>query len=145
MIVTQIAGVEIRSLAERFGTPTYVYDRAKIEERIGDLRGFPVIRYAQKANSNLAILDLMRRHGVLVDAVSAGEIHRALKAGYEPRQIVYTSDIFDHAALDMVGRLGIHVNCGSPDMITQLGESYPGRSITLRINPGWLSPSWVIM
>ena len=40
------------------------------------------IRYAQKANSNLAILDLMRRHGVLVDAVSAGEIQRALAAGY---------------------------------------------------------------
>src|SRR6516225_9851709 len=137
MIVTQIAGVEIRSLAERFGTPTYVYDRAKIEERIGDLRGFPVIRYAQKANSNLAILDLMRRNGVVVDAVSAGEIHRALKAGYEPGQIVYTSDIFDHPALEMVGRYNLHVNCGSPDMIAQLGSRHPGRSITLRINPGF--------
>jgi diaminopimelate decarboxylase len=137
MIVRHIAGVDVRSLAERFGTPTYVYDHAKIEERINDLRAFPVIRYAQKANSNLAILDLMRRHGVMVDAVSAGEIHRALRAGYEPRQIVYTSDIFDHAALEMVGRLNIAVNCGSSDMIGQLGRRYPGRSITLRINPGF--------
>jgi diaminopimelate decarboxylase len=137
MIVKHIAGVEIRSLAEKFGTPTYVYDQKKIEERIHDLRAFPVIRYAQKANSSLAILDLMRRNGVLVDAVSAGEIHRALQVGYEPRQIVYTSDIFDHGTLDMVGRLGIHVNCGSPDMICQLGHHYPGRSITLRINPGF--------
>ena len=62
-----------------------------------------MIRYAQKACSNLAILDVMRRHDVLVDAVSAGEIHRALAAGYvpagNPPQIVYTADIFDHEAM----------------------------------------------
>lgn len=137
MIVTRIAGVEIPSLAERFGTPTYIYDRAKIEARIHDLKAFPVIRFAQKANSNLAILDLMRRNGVLLDAVSAGEIHRALKAGYQPRQIVYTADIFDHPALDLVDRHGIAVNCGSSDMIRQLGDRCPGRKITLRINPGF--------
>jgi diaminopimelate decarboxylase len=137
MIVTHIAGVPIPTLADRFGTPTFVYDRAKIEERIRDLRGFPVIRYAQKANSNLAVLDLMRQSGVLVDAVSAGEIQRALRAGYHPEQIVYTSDIFDRPALELVGKLGIHVNCGSPDMMGQLGSRFPGRSITLRINPGF--------
>src|SRR2546421_7297190 len=81
-IRSQIAGVNVRDLAERFGTPTYVYNAAKIVERINDLRQFDVIRYAQKACSNIAILELMRRHGVLVDAVSAGEVHRALKAGY---------------------------------------------------------------
>ncbi len=74
----------ISELVERFGTPTYVYDEAKIVERVDDLRPFDVIRYAQKACSNIAILDLVRRHGVLVDAVSAGEIHRALAAGYVP-------------------------------------------------------------
>ncbi len=137
MIETHIAGMAIIGLAEQFGTPTFLYDRAKIEERIRDLRGFPVVRYAQKANSNLAILALMRRNGVLVDAVSAGEILRALKAGYESREIVYTSDIFDHPALELVERLDIHVNCGSPAMIGQLGSRCPGRSITLRINPGF--------
>lgn len=137
MIVSQIAGVSIRALAEQFGTPTYVYDQAKIEERIADLKGFPVIRYAQKANSNLAVLDVMRRNGVLVDAVSAGEIHRALKAGYTPDQIVYTADVFDHPGLELVEKHNIHVNCGSPDMIPQLGARCPGRSITLRVNPGF--------
>src|SRR4051794_170241 len=137
MIVTRIAGVEIPALAERFGTPTYIYDRAKIEKRISDLKAFPVIRFAQKANSNLAILDLMRRNGVLLDAVSAGEIHRALKVGYQPQQIVYTADVFDHPALDLVERHSIPVNCGSPDMIRQLGDRCPGRKITLRINPGF--------
>ncbi|WP_010584717.1 diaminopimelate decarboxylase [Schlesneria paludicola] len=137
MITEQIAGVDVRSLAEQFGTPAYVYDRRKIEERISDLNAFPVIRYAQKANSNLAILDVVRQRGVLLDAVSAGEIHRALKAGYKPSEIVYTSDIFDHETLKTVSQLGIHVNCGSPDMISQYGAVCPNRSITLRINPGF--------
>ena len=138
---TEIAGVQVSQLAERFGTPTYVYDAATIRQRISDLRQFDVIRYAQKACSNLAILDLMRREGVLVDTVSSGEIQRALAAGYkpegEPPPIVYTADIFDRESLDLVIKHGIAVNCGSPDMIDQLGERAPGRNLTLRINPGF--------
>jgi len=83
-IRTEIAGVSVAQLAEQFGTPTYVYHAARIVERINDLRQFDVIRYAQKACSNIAILDLVRRHGVVVDAVSTGEIHRAMKAGFAP-------------------------------------------------------------
>lgn len=137
----EIAGIPVVELAHKFGTPTYVYDAARIHQRIADLRDFEVVRYAQKACSNLAILDLMRRDGVLLDAVSAGEIRRALAAGYaptgEPAPIVYTADIFDREALDLVVEHGIHVNVGSPDMIDQLGARAPGRSITLRINPGF--------
>ncbi|MCC7086210.1 MAG: diaminopimelate decarboxylase [Pirellulales bacterium] len=142
---TQIAGIPVCELAQQFGTPVYVYDAAKIIERISDLRAFDVIRYAQKACSNLAILDLVRREGALVDAVSAGEIQRAMKVGYKPvgddpkapPPLVYTADIFDHEALDLVVQHGIHVNCGSADMIDQLGERAPGRHLTLRINPGF--------
>jgi len=137
----QIASISVSELAKQFGTPTYVYDSAKIVERIQDLAAFDVIRYAQKACSNLAILDLVRKHGVQVDAVSSWEIKRALKAGYathgEPCPIVYTADIFDQEALDLCVEHGIHVNCGSPDMIRQLGQRSPGREITLRINPGF--------
>ncbi|MGC4006387.1 MAG: diaminopimelate decarboxylase [Pirellulales bacterium] len=100
-----------------------------------------MIRFAQKACSNIAILDLIRRHGVLVDAVSAGEVRRAMAAGYKPHgtpePIVYTADIFDRDALELVCELGLHVNCGSPDMIDQLGARSPGSSITLRVNPGF--------
>jgi diaminopimelate decarboxylase len=137
----QIAGVSVGDLAQQFGTPTYVYDAAKIVQRINDLKRFDVIRYAQKACSNIAILDLARRHGVVVDAVSAGEVHRAFAAGYqahgEPAPIVYTADIFDRDALDLVVKHKLHVNVGSPDMIDQLGERLPGANITLRINPGF--------
>jgi diaminopimelate decarboxylase len=139
---SEIAGVKVTELARQFGTPTYVYDAASIVERIEDLRQFDLIRFAQKACSNIAILDLCRQKGVVVDAVSGGEIHRAMKAGYKPGntehpEIVYTADVFDRETLDQVVKLKIPVNCGSPDMIDQLGERAPGSSITLRINPGF--------
>jgi diaminopimelate decarboxylase len=64
-----------------------------------------------------------------------------MAAGYPvtgaPPPIVYTADIFDAEALDLVLKHGIHVNCGSPDMIDQLGRVAPGREITLRLNPGF--------
>jgi diaminopimelate decarboxylase len=138
---TEVAGVPVTEIARQFGTPTFVYESAMIQKRIDDLRSFDTIRYAQKANSNLAVLDLVRRQGVLVDAVSAGEVGRAMAAGYlstgDPSPIVYTSDIFDRESLDLVIEKGIHVNCGSPDMIVQYGERAPGREITLRVNPGF--------
>jgi len=142
---TQIAGLAVNELARQFGTPIYVYDAAKILERLADLRSFDVVRYAMKACSNIAILDLVRRHAALVDTVSAGEIRRAFAVGYSaaasdtkaPPPVVYTADIFDKESLDLVVEEGIHVNCGSPDMIDQLGGRAPGRHITLRVNPGF--------
>jgi diaminopimelate decarboxylase len=141
LVRREIAAVPVRDLVQQFGTPTYVYDAAKIRERISDLAAFDHVRYAQKACSNLAVLDVVRRAGALVDTVSAGEIQRAFAAGFqpsgEPPPIVYTADIFDRESLDLVVERGIHVNCGSPDMIDQLGERASGRNITLRINPGF--------
>ena len=138
---TEIAGIAVTDLVGQFGTPTFVYDAAKIVQRIDDLRAFDVVRYAPKACSNLAILDLVRRQGALVDTVSAGEIRRALAAGYAPEgappPIVYCADVFDHETLDLVVEKKIHVNCGSPDMIDQYGSRAPRREITLRINPGF--------
>ncbi len=137
----EIAGIAIADIAREFGTPTYVYDAARIVQRIQDLAAFDVVRFAQKANSNLAVLDLCRRSGALVDAVSAGEIQRALRAGYpatgEPPPIVYTADIFDRDSLELVTTHGIAVNCGSLDMIEQYGARMAGAEITLRINPGF--------
>lgn len=143
---THVAGVPIVDLVRDFGTPSFVYDAAGIEERVARLRGFDVVRYAQKANSNLAVLDLLRRAGVLVDAVSAGEIHRALAAGFrpggDPPAIVYTADLFDRDALAMIAEHRVPVNCGSPDMIEQyaaLRAEHPALTpeITLRVNPGF--------
>jgi len=147
----QIAGVDVAELASRYGTPLYAYDAEMIRRRCRDLAAWDTVRFAQKACSNLAVLDLIRREGVMVDAVSTGEIHRALKAGYQPHAdrsaggdglppvhpIVYTADIFDRDSLDAVAKLGIHVNCGSADMLEQLAARVPGASVTLRVNPGF--------
>ncbi len=141
LFCTTIAGQDVRELARRFGTPLYVYDERAIEQRIASLRAFDVIRFAQKACSNLAVLDSVRRRGVLVDAVSSGEVRRAFAAGYSaegtPPPIVYTADIFDRESMQLVLEHNIHVNAGSPDMIDQLGNEAPGRAITMRINPGF--------
>lgn len=141
----EIAGVPVARIAEQFGTPVFVYDAEMIRTRISDLASFDHVRYAQKACSNLAILELVRSEGVLVDAVSAYEIRRALAAGYAagrstdgvPPAIVYTADIFDRESLELVVEHDIHVNCGSIDMIDQLGAVVSNREITLRINPGF--------
>ena len=137
----EIAGIPVSEIVSKFGTPSYVYDMAIIEERVRDLAAFDVVRYAQKACSNIGILNRLKGLGVVVDAVSVGEVKRALAAGFDPHStphgIVYTADVFDREALALVKELGLHVNCGSPDMIEQLGNAVPGASVTLRINPGF--------
>ena len=133
----------LSQLVQQHGTPLWVYDAAVIEAQINALRQFDVIRFAQKANSNTHILRLMRAQGVMVDAVSLGEIERALTAGYVPGlhnghyEIVFTADVIDRATLRRVTELGIPVNCGSMDMLDQLGEAQPGHPVWLRINPGF--------
>src|SRR4051812_35200626 len=122
-LVTHIGPIPVAQLAKSFGTPAFIYERDVIEKRISELKAFEVIRFAQKACSNLAILALMRKNGVVVDAVSAGEIHRALKVGYSgqghPAGIVFTADLFDEDAMGLIREHRIPVNVGSPDMITQ--------------------------
>lgn len=136
-----IPAATLATLAREHGTPLWCYDAAVIRERIAQLKGFDVIRFAQKACSNLSILRLMREEGVQVDAVSLGEIERALLAGYspkgEPAGVVLTCDLLDRATLARAVELGIEVNVGSIDMLTQLGQASPGHRVWLRINPGF--------
>jgi diaminopimelate decarboxylase len=132
----------LRQLAQAHGTPLWVYDAATIRQRIDQLRAFDTIRYAQKANSNLHLLRLMREQGVVVDAVSPGEIQRALAAGYTAKGdgvpgIVFTADVIDRATLALVVQEAVPVNCGSIDMLHQLGAASPGHRVWLRINPGF--------
>ncbi|MFM2050172.1 MAG: hypothetical protein RL682_663, partial [Pseudomonadota bacterium] len=85
--------------------------------------------------------------GVAVDSVSLGEVERALAAGFNPglqvidgvghAEIVFTADLLDRATLPRLVELGIPVNCGSVDMLDQLGAVSPGHPVWLRINPGF--------
>lgn len=127
--------------AEDAGTPVWLYEAEPIRQRVAQLKSFDCVRYAQKANSNTHILRLLRAEGVMVDAVSLGEIERALRAGYQPgtdaHEIVFTADIIDAATLRRVVELDIPVNCGSPDMLRQVGEAKAGHPVWLRLNPGF--------
>ncbi|MBL8861876.1 MAG: diaminopimelate decarboxylase [Planctomycetes bacterium] len=124
-------------LAREHGTPLYVYDAGTVEARIRDLAGFDRVRYAQKANSNLAVLGVVKRAGAFVDAVSAGEIERALRAGFDPRTIVFTADLFDRAALAALARYRCPVNLGSPFQVEQYAALGTGTDVILRVNPGF--------
>ncbi|MFJ2363434.1 diaminopimelate decarboxylase [Pseudomonas sp. NPDC087697] len=132
---------QLAETARQHGTPLWCYDAQTIRARIVQLQGFDAIRYAQKACSNLHILRLIREQGVRIDAVSLGEIERALLAGYspagDPAGIVLTCDLFDEATLRRVVELNLEVNTGSIDMLRQLGQQSPGHRVWLRINPGF--------
>lgn len=134
-------GKAIARIAHEHGTPVWIYDAGSIRGQVKLLANFDVIRFAQKACSNTHVLRLMREQGVLVDAVSLGEIERALKAGYtvdgENEPIVFTADVLDRATLERVVELGVPVNAGSPQMLEQIGKASPGHSVWVRINPGF--------
>ena len=135
----------LQSLASAHATPLWLYDADTIRARVERLRHFDTVRFAQKACSNTHVLRLLRSLGVQVDAVSAGEIERALHAGYDARDahggIVFTADEIDRATLELVARHGIPVNAGSVAMLDQLGshlgENANGHRVWLRINPGF--------
>jgi diaminopimelate decarboxylase len=135
----------LQSLAQAHATPLWVYDAETMRSRVDRLRQFDTVRFAQKACSNTHVLRLLRSLGVLVDAVSAGEIERALHAGFDARDehsgIVFTADEIDRATLALVARHGIPVNAGSVAMIEQLGrhlgDHAAGHRLWLRINPGF--------
>ncbi|MBV8034497.1 diaminopimelate decarboxylase [Roseateles sp.] len=129
----------LQALAAEHGTPLWVYDAATIRERAASLKRFDVVRFAQKACSNIHVLKLLREAGVKVDSVSRGEILRALAAGYAAGgdEIVFTADLLDHATLATVVEHRIPVNAGSIDMLEQLGQASPGHPVWLRINPGF--------
>lgn len=137
MITTSLDPELLERLAREHGTPLYVYDLRVIAENLKAFQRFDTVRYAIKANSNLAVLSTLRRGGAECDAVSAGEVERALAAGFAPEQIVYTADLLDRPSRAAVARHRLHVNCGSASMIGDVAEIGVSDSITLRINPGF--------
>ena len=87
-----LEGVSLKALAEKFGTPLYVYSGSYIRDRIKAYReAFPesLICYAVKANFNPYIVALVKEEGAGADIVSGGELFISLKAGIEPSRIVY--------------------------------------------------------
>lgn len=127
----------IKNLIKKYQPPFWVYDSEIIYKQIKLLNMFDIIRFAQKSCSNINILRLMKNKNVKIDAVSLGEIERALLSGFKPNtnEIIFTADILDQETLCKVVDYKIPVNAGSLDMLKQLGKISPGHHVWLRINP----------
>ena len=138
-------GVALTRIAEAVGTPTYVYNAEVIRERYRRLTaafaGIPHrICYAVKANSSLAILRLLRDLGAGADLVSAGEMHRALAAGFSPEQLVFSGVGKTTPELRLAIEAGVgQINVESQEELVRLGDIAAELdrpvSLGLRLNP----------
>ncbi|MCE9582015.1 MAG: diaminopimelate decarboxylase [Planctomycetes bacterium] len=137
MFLTQPLAAAVR---ERFGTPCYVYDRASLEAAARQALAFPnafgfTLRYAMKANPNHAILKLFHALGLHIDASSDHEVERALRAGFEPGKIQLTSQAPSKNLKAHIER-GVLYNACSLTQLENFGKLFPGRELSVRINPG---------
>jgi diaminopimelate decarboxylase len=144
-----IEDVPVASIAERFGTPTYVYSRAALLDayrqyadasKSRDARGGAMVCYAIKANSNLAILDVFARAGAGFDIVSGGELERVLAAGGDADKVIFSG--VGKTRAEMRRALEACIGCfnvESRSEAQQLSEVAAAMGVTapvsLRINP----------
>ncbi|PQZ94257.1 MULTISPECIES: diaminopimelate decarboxylase [Pseudomonas] len=138
-------GVALSAIAERFGTPTYVYSRAHIEAQYRSfadaLEGTPsLVCYAVKANSNLGVLNVLARLGAGFDIVSRGELERVLAAGGQADKIVFSGVGKSRDDMRRALEVGVHCfNVESTDELERLqvvaAEMGVRAPISLRVNP----------
>lgn len=140
-----IEKVSLKALATKIGTPTYVYSRAVLErnwQAFSSAFHTPsyLICYAVKANSNLAILNLLAKHQSGFDIVSLGELERVLKAGGNPQKIVFSG--VGKQRHEIIRALDVGIYCFNVESETELHrlqqiaeEQQKIAPIALRINP----------
>jgi diaminopimelate decarboxylase len=137
--------VSLHAIAKQFGTPCYVYSRAALEQNFKAfhlaLNNYPHrICYAVKANSNLAILNLLTRLGSGFDIVSVGELERVLNAGGDPKKIVFSG--VGKKSAEILRALNVGIYCFNVESEVELErintiakEANLTAPIALRINP----------
>ena len=137
-------GDELLALAEEHGTPLYVVDLDRVRENCARLdAAFPdaEVRYALKAHTGRAVLETVREAGLAAECASAGEVERALAAGYDGSDVQYTAVNPPGGDLDhVVDRWRDHpeltVTVGAADTVDRLRErGFDGR-LCIRANPG---------
>lgn len=138
-------GVALSAIAERFGTPTYVYSRAHIEAQYrayaDALSGTPhLVCFAVKANSNLGVLNVLARLGAGFDIVSRGELERVLAAGGQADKIVFSGVGKTRDDMRRALEVGVHCfNVESTDELERLqvvaAEMGVRAPVSLRVNP----------
>ncbi len=131
----------LKSIAQKVGTPTYVYDASKIEAQFQRLQkafqGVERLRvnYACKALSNLSILRLMKKMGAGLDTVSIQEVQLGIKAGFEPSDIIFTPNGVSLEEIEETAKLGVQINIDNLSILEQFGTKHPHTPVCIRINP----------
>lgn len=135
----------LAGLAKQYGTPLYVYSRAALTSQFNSykqaLQDWPhLVCYAVKANSNLAVLNVLARLGAGFDIVSVGELERVLAAGGDPGRVVFSGVGKQAAEMKRALEVGVYCfNVESEDELERLSSVAQsiGRvaHISLRVNP----------
>ena len=135
----------LSAIAEQFGTPTYVYSKAALLENFASYADAckgrdALVCYATKANSNLAILDLLARQGAGFDIVSGGELLRVIAAGGDPGKVIFSG--VGKSVDEMRLALSHNIFCFNVESIPELhrlnqvaGEMGKQAPVSLRVNP----------
>ncbi|MDP6670772.1 MAG: diaminopimelate decarboxylase, partial [archaeon] len=138
-----LANVDAGELAQEFGTPLYVYngDRiienfSRIKEAFAAVNTKPRIHFAMKANSHLAVLQLLLKQGAWIDAVSVDEVRIALKAGFSKEKILFTGTSVSNSELKQLSGLGVRVNIDSFSQLKRMKELGFKGDASIRWNPG---------
>lgn len=136
-----------RRLADAYGTPLYIYDQAHIGGQVDALRAafaprFHKLRifYAIKANTNPAVISLLKAKGLGAEVVSRGEIETALRVGYTGPEIMFTSSSKNPGEIRRSIELGVVLNVDSMDELGQVQAEARRQKkqarVSFRINPG---------
>jgi diaminopimelate decarboxylase len=136
-----VGGFRADELAQRFGTPLYVYDLEVVEENYRRLVGsFPYrdleVLYSCKANNNVDVLRTLRDLGAGLDAVSPWEVLLGVRLGFPKERILFTGSSVSDEEMRFVRELGTLVNVDSLSQLRRYGRMYPGTEVSIRVNPG---------
>jgi len=143
--VLHAEGASLAAIAEQYGTPTYVYSKAQLLANYASYADAcagrdALVCYAMKANSNLAILDLLARQGAGFDIVSGGELLRVLAAGGDPRKVIFSG--VGKSVDEMRLALSHDILCFNVESIPELhrlnevaGAMGKTARVSLRVNP----------
>lgn len=137
----RVQGVDLTKVAKEFGTPVYVYDAEKIVNQLQSLKNAfsnqkVKIKFAAKSLTNLSILKLLKKHGAGVDVVSIQEAHLAIKAGFEPREILFTPNCVSFSEIQEGVELGLMINIDNISILEQFGHKYKDTvPCCIRLNP----------
>lgn len=128
-------------LLKEFGSPLYVYNEAILRERsreMAELVSYPYFtsNYSAKANSNLELLKIIREQGLHADAMSPGEIHVLLAAGFKPEELFFVTNNVSAEEMKFAIDKGVLVSCDSLSQLRQFGKLNPGGRVAIRFNPG---------